>query len=130
MVSSGQQLFQEMWAKNKDALTVLCLEELAGADVSMNVRWEGSPDVVVGTVLESEFSLPTRSDMTKKRGRSSPEADAVLQNGAWKIILKEASSTPGSAGAHTTLVVTASTPTTLYYQCSSHGYMGGEITKS
>ena len=99
MVSSGQQLFQEMWAKNKDALTVMCLEELAGADVSMNVRWEGSPDVVVGTVLESEFSLPTRRDMTKKRARSSPEADAVLKNGVWKIILQEASSTSGSTGA-------------------------------
>ena len=99
MVSSGQQLIQEMWAKNKDALTVLCLEELAGADVSMNVRWEGSPDVVVGTVLESEFSLPTRRDMTKKRARSSPEADAVLKHGAWKIILQETSSTSGSPGA-------------------------------
>ena len=99
MVSSGQQLFQEMWAKNKDALTVMCLEELAGADVSMNVRWEGSPDVVVGTVLESEFSLPTRRDMTKKRARSSPEADAVLKHGAWKIILQETSSTSGSPGA-------------------------------
>ena len=99
MVSSGQQLFQEMWAKNKDALTVMCLEELADADVSMNVRWEGSPDVVVGTVLESEFSLPTRRDMTKKRARSSPEADAVLKHGAWKIILQETSSTSGSPGA-------------------------------
>ena len=99
MVSSGQQLFQEMWAKNKDALTVMCLEELAGADVSMNVRWEGSPDVVVATVLESEFSLPTRRDMTKKRARSSPEADAVLKHGAWKIILQETSSTSGSPGA-------------------------------
>ena len=52
----------------------------------------------MGTVLESEFSLPTRRDMTKKRARS-PEADAVLKNGAWKIILQEASSTSGSAGA-------------------------------
>ena len=99
MVSSGQQLFQEMWAKNKDALTVMCLEELAGADVSMNVRWEGAPDVVVATVLESEFSLPTRRDMTKKRARSSPEADAVLKHGSWKIILQETSSTSGSPGA-------------------------------
>ena len=99
MVSSGQQLIREMWAENKDALTVMCLDELAGADVSMNVRWEGSPDVVVATVLESEFSLPTRRDMTKKRARSSPEADAVLKHGAWKIILQEASSTSGSAGA-------------------------------
>ena len=77
----------------------MCLEELAGADVSMNVCWEGSPDVVVATVLESEFSLPTRRDMTKKRARSSPEADAVLKHGAWKIILQEASSTSGSPGA-------------------------------
>ena len=53
----------------------------------------------MGTVLESEFSLPTRSDMTNKRARSSPEANAVLKKGAWKIILKEASSTSGSAGA-------------------------------
>ena len=83
MVSSGQQL-NEVWAEHKDALTVMCLDELAGADVSMNVRWEGSPDVVVGTVLESEFSLPTRRDMTKKRARS-PEADAVLKQGTWKI---------------------------------------------
>ena len=99
MVSSGQQLIQEMWAEHKEPLTVLCLEELAGADVSLNVRWEGSPDVVVGTVLESEFSLPTRRDMTKKRARSSPEADAVLKHGAWKIILQETSSTSGSPGA-------------------------------
>ena len=53
----------------------------------------------MGTVLESEFSLPTRSDMTKKRARSSPEADAVLKHGAWKIILQETSSTSGSPGA-------------------------------
>ena len=98
MVSSGQQL-TEVWAEHKDALTIMALKELADADVSMNIHWDGSPDVVVGTVLESEFSLPTRSDMTKKRARSSPEADAVLKKGAWKIILKEASSTSGSAGA-------------------------------
>ena len=98
-MSSGQQLIQEMWADNKDALTVMCLDELAGADVSMNVRWEGSPDVVVGTVLESEFSLPNRRDMTKQKARSSPEADAVLTHGAWKIILQETSSTSGSPGA-------------------------------
>ena len=53
----------------------------------------------MGTVLESEFSLPTRRDMTKKRARSSPEADAVLKHGAWKIILQETSSTSGSPGA-------------------------------
>ena len=98
MVSSGQQLIQEMWAANKDALTIMCLEELAGAGVSVNVRWEGSADVVEGTVLESEFSLPTRRDMTKKRARS-PEADAVLKHGTWKIYLEEASSTSGSPGA-------------------------------
>ena len=34
------------------------------------------------------------------------------------------SGTPGNAGAHTTIAVTDQTPSTLYYQCSSHGYMG------
>jgi len=34
------------------------------------------------------------------------------------------SGTPGTAGAHTTIAVTDQTPSTLYYQCSAHGYMG------
>ena len=34
------------------------------------------------------------------------------------------SGTPGSATAYTQIVVSASTPQRLYYQCSSHGYMG------
>ena len=33
--------------------------------------------------------------------------------------------TPGVSGAHTTIVPTDSTPITLHYQCSAHGYMGG-----
>ena len=32
--------------------------------------------------------------------------------------------TPGSAGAYTQIVVSDTTPHILYYQCSSHGYMG------
>ena len=31
---------------------------------------------------------------------------------------------PGSAGAYTQIVVSDTTPHILYYQCSSHGYMG------
>ncbi len=32
--------------------------------------------------------------------------------------------TPGSSGAHTTIIPTGTTPVALYYQCSAHGYMG------
>ena len=34
------------------------------------------------------------------------------------------SGTPGSSGAYTQIVVTEDTPSILYYQCSSHSYMG------
>ena len=37
------------------------------------------------------------------------------------------SGTPGSAGAHTTITVTGTTPTPLFYGCSSHAYMGHSL---
>src|SRR5210317_1371236 len=36
--------------------------------------------------------------------------------------------TPGSASAYTEILIEGSTPTPLYYQCSSHDYMGHAIT--
>ena len=36
--------------------------------------------------------------------------------------------TPGSSGAYTQIAVTKSTPKTLFYQCSNHGYMGNYVT--
>ena len=38
-----------------------------------------------------------------------------------------ASGTPGSANAYTQILVDANTPNILYYQCSSHGYMGNFV---
>ena len=38
--------------------------------------------------------------------------------------------TPGSAGAYTQIIVSASTPPVLHYQCSAHGYMGWGATTS
>ena len=35
--------------------------------------------------------------------------------------------TPGSSGAYTQIVVADTTPHILYYQCSSHGYMGNRV---
>jgi len=37
------------------------------------------------------------------------------------------SGTPGSANAYTQIVVDSNTPNILYYQCSSHGYMGNFV---
>jgi len=36
--------------------------------------------------------------------------------------------TPGSSGAYTQIAVDETTPNILYYQCSSHGYMGNHVT--
>ena len=38
-----------------------------------------------------------------------------------------ASGTPGSANAYTQILIDANTPNILYYQCSSHGYMGNFV---
>jgi hypothetical protein len=35
--------------------------------------------------------------------------------------------TPGSSGAYTQIAVDENTPNILYYQCSSHGYMGNHV---
>ena len=35
--------------------------------------------------------------------------------------------TPGSSGAYTQIVVTTSTPRTLFYQCSAHSLMGNQV---
>ena len=36
--------------------------------------------------------------------------------------------TPGSSGAYTQIAVDSETPNILYYQCSSHGFMGNHVT--
>ena len=36
--------------------------------------------------------------------------------------------TAGSSGAYTTIAVDDATPNVLYYQCSSHSYMGNYVT--
>ena len=98
MVTRGQ-LLSEVWEEHKDALTIMALKELA--NVSVNIHWNDRPDVSEGLVVESNFTLPPLSAMTDKRVRSAlkGEANPVLKNGSWHIILKKPSSASGSAGA-------------------------------
>ena len=98
MVTRGQ-LLSEVWEEHKDALTIMALKELA--NVSVNIHWNDRPDVAEGLVVESNFTLAPLSAMTDKRVRSAlkGEANPVLKNGSWHIILKKPSSASGSAGA-------------------------------
>ena len=41
----------------------------------------------------------------------------------------EIAGTPGVSGAYTRITISSSTPSTLYYGCSNHAKMGGEIQK-
>ena len=49
-------------------------------------------------------------------GKTTQYSTGVTTNGS-----------PGSAGAYTQIVVSETTPNILYYQCSSHAYMGSRI---
>ena len=84
MVSRGQ-LLAEAWAEHKDALTIMVLKELA--NVSVHIHWNDRPDVTEGLIVESNFALPSLG------------ANPVVKHGKWHIVLKEASSASGSAGA-------------------------------
>ena len=102
MVSRGQML-SEVWASHREALTVMVLSSLA--DVNVNIHWNDRPDVAEGRVVQSNFTLPLLGALTdsgvlcthSKRGPPKREANPVLENGAWHIILKDTSSASGSA---------------------------------
>ena len=49
--------------------------------------------------------------------KTTAYTDSVTTNG-----------TPGSSGAYTQLLVNSEVPNILYYQCSSHGYMGNYVS--
>ena len=60
--------------------------------------------------------LSTTSDGTHAGGGASEYQTGVTTDG-----------TPGNAGAYTEISVTSSTPATLYYYCSNHSGMGGQV---
>ena len=49
--------------------------------------------------------------------KTTAYTDSVTTNG-----------TPGSSGAYTQLLINSEVPNILYYQCSSHGYMGNYVS--
>ena len=101
MVSRGRQL-TEIWDAHKEELTVMALQTLT--NIKMNIPWNDRPEVSEGRVLTSNFTMPRLSAMTdggklctrSKRAPPKREANPVLENGAWHIVLKDVSSPPGS----------------------------------
>ena len=101
MVSRGREL-TEFWERHKTELTVMALQTLA--NIKVNIHWNDRPEVSEGQVLTSNFTLPRLSAMTdggklcthSKRAPPKREANPVLENGAWHIVLKDISSPPGS----------------------------------
>ena len=101
MVSRGRDL-TEIWDAHKEELTVMALQTLT--NIKVNIHWNDRPEVSEGRVLQSNFTLPRLGDMTdsgvlcthSKRAPPKREANPVLENGAWHIVLKDISSPPGS----------------------------------
>ena len=101
MVSRGRELI-EFWRLHKTELTVMALTSLT--NVKVNIHWNDRPEVSEGRVLTSNFTMPRLSAMTdggklcthSKRAPPKREANPVLENGAWHIVLKDISSPPGS----------------------------------
>ena len=101
MVSRGRQL-TEIWDAHKEELTVMALQTLT--NIKVNIHWNDRPEVSEGRVLTSNFTMPRLSAMTdggklcthSKRAPPKREANPVLENGAWHIVLKDISFPPGS----------------------------------
>ena len=74
-------------------------------------------DQSAGSNETHPLRLSTTSDGTHNSG--TEYTTGVTTNGV-----------PGNSGAYTQIVVDASAPSTLYYYCSSHSGMGGQINIS
>ena len=74
----------------------------------------------VGNTYRFDQSDSTNDDDTLRFyydvGKTTQYTTGVTTNG-----------TAGSSGVYTQIVVSETTPNILYYQCSSHGYMGSRI---
>ena len=62
--------------------------------------------------------------------RFSETSDGTWGGGSEYTTNVTTNGTPGSSGAYTEIAVTSSTPTTLYYYCTNHSGMGGEVSIS
>ena len=93
-----------------------------GSDLGYSINGKESPTLILVPNMTYRFD---QSDSTNGSHPLRFYKEASKSGGVYSTGVTT-NGTPGSAGAYTQIAVTANTPC-LFYQCSSHGYMGSAV---